>query len=181
MRRRTASVRSHSGFAPRSPAFMISGEVNLTRLGGRLTGTVAGSDVDLSLNDIYEGRAPGTIAGTPVTADREVGESETWGTDIPLRVDATYAGQQLLLVGWIHHDRDLGFDDTAIEGNLADQPVTGFISGGDPGDDTGTFAAHGVVRQQRLLRARPRAMRVRTPPFKGRCLADQSTYAPKPG
>jgi hypothetical protein len=77
---------------------MISGEVNLTRLGGRLTGTVAGSDVDLSLNDIYEGTAPGTIAGTPVTADGEVGESETWGTHIPLRVDATYA-EQLLLVG----------------------------------------------------------------------------------
>lgn len=144
MWRGATSVRPRSGFAPPGPTFMLSGEVKLTRLESLLRGTVAGNDVDFWLADLYEGRARGTIADMPMGASWQVGDPETWGGDVPIRVQATCGDLELGLVGWIHHEADLGFDHAHLDGGFAGQPVTAFVTSGDPGDDSGTFAAHGV-------------------------------------
>jgi hypothetical protein len=137
---------------------------------------VAGRDVDLSLAEIYKRRAAGTIAGRPVTAEGQVGDFEAWRTDIPVRLEATCAGHQLLLFGWIHHDRDLGFDHANIEGSVADQPVTAFISSGD---DSGAFAAHGVFADSDFS-VRGHVSAGSDAAIQGSVSGGQSTYVLKP-
>lgn len=95
------------------------------------------------LADLHEGRAEGMIGESRLIADAQVGDSGIWGDVIPVRVEASFDRVRLGLAGWIYQG-GIGFDHARVDGDFAGRPVTAFITGGEPADDAGIFAAHGL-------------------------------------
>ena len=130
---------------PPLPEFTLSGDIALNHRDGRLAGTVAGQPVDMSLDvPKSRGRARGTFADDNVSASWQLGDNTTWHPAVPVSLNGTFAGHRALLFGWVPLDPPYHFDHASIDGHFAGQPVSAYLEEGDPGGDTGTFAAHGI-------------------------------------
>jgi ATP-dependent Clp protease ATP-binding subunit ClpC len=144
-RRAVATFRPLARYEATVPKSIVSGDVGLVLSDNRLTGTVAGSTVDLALAlPASEGKAEGTFAGADVLVVWRLAANGLWHPDVPGSLHGTFAGATARLLCWSHLGPGYFFDHASIEGDFSGQPVTAFVVADDGAEAKGSFVAHGV-------------------------------------
>ena len=146
VRPRQPGARSRSQSEPAAACAGLRGEVDLSYRANRLTGTVAGANIDVGLvMPGGEGSAEGTFAGAEVAATWRLAANDMWDPDVPFSLHGTFGGASMRVLGWFHLGPELVFDHGHLEGYLDGEPIAAYIEAVDREGDSGSFTADGYL------------------------------------
>jgi hypothetical protein len=135
-----------SGPAGSRSGSYVDGAVALDHDGGRLSGTVAGQEVYLSLPlPASAGEVAGSFAGAAVTGSWRLGRAGDWAPELPGRLGGYFGGDELEVRGWFRLERGMVFDFAEFEGLCGGTPVSAFARAATPGLPDGSVLLGGFL------------------------------------
>lgn len=126
--------------------FDTSGPVDIALSDGKLTGVAAGLPVDLDTDlPASSGKAEGTFAGAPVNCEWRLAPNDQWAPHVPGWAQGSFGGEAADLLGWFHLSPDCMFQDAAIDGAFAGQPLSILVQAGPGPDSPGPITLSGTL------------------------------------
>ena len=111
--------------------FDVIGPIDVALSNGRLTGVVAGTPVDVTVDlPTSSGTCDGSFAGADVRGTWRLAPNGQWVPDVPGWARGIFGGEEGELRGWFRLSEDCLFEHGTIEGEFAGEPVSVLVEAG---------------------------------------------------